>query len=48
LAGAGTLSARNKDLPFMLNIVLFAVGAMLAYLAGQASQKRLAAEAAAA
>jgi MFS family permease len=45
---AGTLSARNKNLPFILNIALFATGAVLAYLAGQASQKRLAAEAAAA
>ena len=43
---AGTLSALNKDLPFMLNIALFAAGAVLAYLAGQASQKRLTAEAA--
>jgi MFS family permease len=43
---AGSLSARNKDLPFMLNIALFTAGAVLAYLAGQASQKRLAAEAA--
>lgn len=43
---AGTLSAINKDLPFILNIVLFTLGALLAYLAGQASQKRLAAEAA--
>ena len=41
---AGTLSARNKDLPFILNIALFAAGAVLAYMAGQASQKRLAAE----
>ncbi|MDQ2998449.1 MAG: hypothetical protein M3R61_15550, partial [Chloroflexota bacterium] len=45
---AGTLSALNKDLPFMLNIALFAAGAVLAYLAGQASQKRLAADVAAA
>jgi MFS family permease len=41
---AGTLSALNKDLPFVLNIALFAAGAVLAYVAGQASQKRLAAE----
>ena len=41
---AGTLSARNKDLPFILNIALFAAGAVLAYMAGHASQKRLAAE----
>lgn len=37
---AGTLSGLNKDLPFILNIILFAIGAMLAYLAGIASQKR--------
>jgi MFS family permease len=43
---AGTLSALNKDLPFMLNIALFAAGAVLAYRAGQASQKRSAADAA--
>jgi MFS family permease len=41
---AGTLSSLNKDLPFILNIVLFTMGAVLAYLAGQASQKRLAAQ----
>jgi len=45
---AGTLSTFNKDLPFVLNIALFAIGSVLAYLAGQASQKRLAIEAAAA
>jgi MFS family permease len=39
---AGTLSSINKDLPFMLNIALFALGALLAYLAGNASQKKLA------
>ena len=39
---AGTLSEINKDLPFILNIVLFAVGAALAYVAG--SRKSLAAE----
>jgi MFS family permease len=43
---AGTLSGIDKSLPFMLNIALFTLGAVLAYLAGQASQKRLAAEAA--
>lgn len=37
---AGTLSTLNKDLPFILNIILFAIGAVLAYLAGNASQKR--------
>jgi MFS family permease len=36
---AGTLSGINKDLPFLLNIGLFAVGALLAYLAGQHSLK---------
>jgi len=41
---AGTLSEVSKDLPFVLNIVLFAVGAALAYVAG--SRKSLAAEAA--
>jgi DHA1 family tetracycline resistance protein-like MFS transporter len=41
---AGTLSEIHKDLPFVLNIVLFAMGAVLAYVAG--SQKSLAAEAA--
>jgi MFS family permease len=45
---AGTLSGIDKNLPFMLNIGLFAIGALLAYLAGQASQRQLAAEAAAA
>jgi MFS family permease len=39
---AGMLSEMHKDLPFILNIVLFAMGAALAYVAG--SQKRLAAE----
>ena len=43
---AGTLSGLDKGLPFILNIALFAVGAALAYLAGQAPQKRFAAEAA--
>jgi MFS family permease len=41
---AGTLSEIDKDLPFILNIVLLAVGAALAYVAG--SQKSLTAEAA--
>ena len=36
---AGNLSALNKGLPFLLNITLFAVGAVLAYLTGKASQK---------
>jgi len=39
---AGTLSEINKDLPFVLNMILFAVGAALAYMAG--SQKSLTAE----
>lgn len=37
---AGTLSEINKSLPFILNITLFAIGAILAYLAGKASQER--------
>jgi MFS family permease len=37
---AGTLSELNKNLPFILNISLFMVGAVLAYLAGKAAQKR--------
>jgi MFS family permease len=41
---AGTLSEINRNLPFILNIVLFALAAALAYVAG--SQKRLAADAA--
>jgi MFS family permease len=41
---AGTLSAIDKGLPFLLNIALFAAGAFLAYLAGNDSQKRLAAK----
>ena len=36
---AGQLSGINKDFPFILNIVLFIIGAFLAYFAGQASQK---------
>ncbi len=36
---AGTLSSLNKDLPFVLNMVLFVIGALLAYKAGQSSQK---------
>ena len=36
---AGNLSALDKALPFLLNITLFAVGAVLATLAGKASQK---------
>jgi MFS family permease len=37
---AGTLSEINKNLPFTLNIFLFIIGALLAYLAGKASQER--------
>ena len=42
---AGNLSALNKSLPFVLNIALFCVGSLLAYMAGNAAQKRLALEA---
>ena len=42
---AGNLSGIDKSLPFMLNIILMAAGAVLAYLAGNASQKRNVAEA---
>jgi MFS family permease len=41
---AGNLSSLDKGLPFFLNIALFAVGAVLAYLTGKASQKELAVE----
>jgi len=41
---AGTLSGINKNLPFILNISLFAINAVLAYLAGQAAQKQVGAE----
>lgn len=39
---AGTLSEADKALPFVLNIILFVAGAMLAYVAG--SRKSIAAE----
>lgn len=39
---AGNLSGLDKSLPFILNIALFGIGAALAYLAGNAAQKRLA------
>lgn len=39
---AGNLSSLDKILPFILNITLFAIGSVLAYLAGNAAQKRLA------
>jgi MFS family permease len=41
---AGTLSENNKIYPFLLNIALYAIGATLAYLAGNASQKTLVVE----
>jgi MFS family permease len=37
---AGSLSEVNKNLPFILNISLFVTGAVLAYIAGKASQDR--------
>jgi MFS family permease len=37
---AGTLSEINKNLPFVLNIILFAAGGILAYIAGGAAIKR--------
>jgi len=37
---AGMLSQADKNLPFILNICLFAAGGLLAYIAGEASQKR--------
>jgi MFS family permease len=40
---AGNLSGINKVLPFILNITLFSIGSVLAFLAGNAAQKRLAA-----
>ena len=39
---AGNLSGLDKSLPFILNIALFGAGAVLAYLAGNAAQRRLA------
>jgi MFS family permease len=41
---AGTLSEFNKGLPFILNIVLFAAGALLAAMAGNASKRKAAAD----
>jgi MFS family permease len=38
---AGSLSTLNKDLPFVVNIVLFTAGAALAYLTGKAAQEKL-------
>ena len=40
---AGTLSELNKSLPFLLNILLLASGTGLAFIAGRAAKKRLAA-----
>jgi len=37
---AGILSQANKNLPFILNISLFVVGGLLAYIAGDAAKKR--------
>jgi MFS family permease len=39
---AGNLSGIDKILPFILNITLFSIGSVLAYLAGNAAQKRIA------
>lgn len=39
---AGNLSGIDKILPFILNITLFSIGSVLAYMAGNAAQKRLA------
>ncbi len=41
---AGTLSEINRSLPFILNIALFALGAILAILAGRAAQMEPVAE----
>jgi MFS family permease len=43
---AGTLSELDKNLPFILNISLFAIGALIAYFAGNYAQKTVAIEAA--
>ena len=37
---AGTLSSLNKDLPFILNTILFALGALLAFLAARVPPKQ--------
>ena len=37
---AGTLSTLDKDLPFLLNITLFVIGTVLAYLAGRSAQNK--------
>ena len=41
---AGSLSTIRKDLPFLLNIILFVMGMILAYLAGQNAQRAAVAE----
>ena len=41
---AGTLSALDKNLPFVLNIALFAIGALLAYFAARSANTTLAVE----
>ena len=41
---AGMLSEIDKGLPFILNLILFAAGAVLATMAGNASQKKSATE----
>lgn len=41
---AGNLSEISRTYPFILNIVLFGIGAALAYIAGNVSQKALAVE----
>jgi hypothetical protein len=38
------LSEIDKGLPFILNLILFAAGAVLATMAGNASQKKSATE----
>ena len=38
---AGTLSGMSKDLPFVLNILLFAAGAALAHVAGSSKSRAL-------
>jgi MFS family permease len=44
---AGVLSERSKDLPFILTIALFALGAALAYMAGRSQRPQPGVEAAA-
>jgi MFS family permease len=41
---AGTLSELNKNLPFVINIILFGVGAALAYLVGTRMEPAVEAE----